>query len=361
MPIIGLFIALLFACASPVLAQPPLRIHFFDVGQGDAILVQSPSGQNVVYDGGRGRTTMVEHLETVEVTSVALVVASHNHADHIGGLAEVFRRYRPRFYLENGIPATTLTYRGVLDAVAAAGSQLLEPTARRISLGDVALHVVPPPGIPGWDQNNNSVGLIVEYGDFRLSLGGDAEQGQWAWWGEQYPDELRAVDVHKASHHGSSNGDSAAALSRLSPEVVVISAGRNNSYGHPTAKAIGLYGDQGSTVYRTDLQGTILLEVDSSGQYTVLVERGEGPQPPPPPSPTQSPASESLQTACVDLNSASSENLQQIIHVGPVRARSIMQHRAVTPFRSVQDLTQLSGISTGRLRDIMAQGRACVR
>ena len=140
------------------------------VGQGDAILIQSPSGQNVVYDGGPGRTRMVEHLEALEVTRVDLIVSSHNHADHIGGLAEVLRRYRPRLYLDNGVPATTLTYRRVLEAAGAAGSELLEPMARRISLGDVVLHVVPPPGIPGWDQNNNSVGLIVEYGSFRLSL-----------------------------------------------------------------------------------------------------------------------------------------------------------------------------------------------
>ena len=357
MPIIGLLITLLLACASPALAQTPLRVHFFDVGQGDAILIQSPSGQNVVYDAGPGRSKMVEYLEAVGVTGVELVVASHNHADHIGGLAEVFRRYRPRFYLENGVPATTLTYRRVLEAAAAVGSELLEPTARRISLGDVELQVIPPPGIPGWDQNNNSVGLMVEYGNFRLSLAGDAEQRQWAWWREQYPDELLPVDVHKASHHGSSNGDSPTGLSRLSPEVVVISAGRNNSYGHPDAAALGLYGGQGSKVYRTDQHGTIRLEVDGSGRYTVHVERGEGAQPPPP---QQSPVSKRLLTACVDLNTATFETLQQIIHVGPVRARSIIQLRNVTPFRSVQDITRVSGIAAARLRDIVAQGRACV-
>ena len=186
MRISRLFIALLLACASPALAQTPLRVHFFDVGQGDAVLIQSPSGQNVVYDAGPSRTRMVEHLESVGVTRVDLVIASHNHADHIGGLAEVLRTYRPRFYLENGVPATTLTYRRVLEAAAAVGSELLEPTARRLSLGEVVLHVIPPPRIPGWDQNDNSVGLIVEYGDFHLSLGGDAEARQWAWWDERY-------------------------------------------------------------------------------------------------------------------------------------------------------------------------------
>lgn len=367
MRIIGLFISLLLACASPALAQTLLRVHFFDVGQGDAVLIQSPSGQNVVYDAGPSRTRMVEHLESVGVTRVDLVIASHNHADHIGGLAAVLRRYQPRFYLDNGVPATTQTYQRVLGAVEAADSELLEPTARRVALGEVTLQVVPPPGGLGSDQNNNSVGLIVEYGRFRLSLGGDAEQAQWGWWHTQYPDTFQAVDVHKASHHGSGNGDSAAAMARLSPDVVIISAGRGNSYGHPTAAALGLYADQGSTVYRTDRQGTILLEVESSGRYMVQVERGDGARPPPPrrapasPAPRlepQSPTPERSQAGCIDLNTASITDLQAIIHIGPVRARSIMQLR---PYRSVQDITRVSGIAAGRLRDITAQGVACVR
>ena len=239
MRLIGLFIALLLACASPALAQTTLRVHFIDVGQGDAVLIQSPSGQNAVYDAGPSRDRVVEYLEAAGITSVGVVLASHNHADHLGGLPEVLRRYRPRFYLDNGVPATTQIYQRVLRAAKTAGSELLEPTARRITLGEVTLQVVPPPGRLG-DQNNNSVGLIVEYGSFRLSLWGDAEQEQWAWWGTQYPGTFQAVDVHKASHHGSSNGDSAAAVARLSPDVVVISAGRNNSYGHPTTAALGL-------------------------------------------------------------------------------------------------------------------------
>lgn len=103
------------------------------------------------------------------------MIASHNHADHTGGIAEVVRLFKPRFYMDNGVPATTLTQAKVLEAVSNAGSQLLEPTDRRIALGDVSLHVIPPPGIPDSDHNDNSIGIAVEYGRFRLSLAGDAE------------------------------------------------------------------------------------------------------------------------------------------------------------------------------------------
>src|SRR6478752_7027312 len=85
--------------------QLPLRISFVDVGQGDGVLIQSPSGQNVVVDGGENPSRMREYLEGIGVAQVGLVIASHNHADHIGGLAEVLRRFSPPFYMDNGVPA----------------------------------------------------------------------------------------------------------------------------------------------------------------------------------------------------------------------------------------------------------------
>jgi putative two-component system response regulator len=212
--------------------QPTLRVHFIDVGQGDAVLIQSPTGQNVLYDAGENATRVRDYLSALGVTELGLVIASHNHADHIGGLPEVLRTFRPQFYMDNGIPATTQIYARVLEAVKEVASQLLEPTARRITLGDAALVVVPPPGVAAWDQNDNSVGIVIEYGTFRLSLGGDAEPRQWSWWLIHEPEPLQEVQIHKASHHGSINGDTADGLARLSPEAVVVSAGTGNSYGH---------------------------------------------------------------------------------------------------------------------------------
>lgn len=275
-----LLVALVLACAHAVSAQTPLRVYFFDIGQGDAVLIQSPGGQNVLYDGGDSPSRIMAHLDALGIAQIDLIVASHNHADHIGGLAEVVRRFGPKYYMDNGVPTTTLTYRRVLEAVHLAGAQLLEPTDRRILLsGGALLRVLPPPGIAAWDQNDNAVGLIVEYGQFRLSMGGDAEQREWAWWMEHSADLLGPVQVHKASHHGSNNGDSVTALARLSPEVVIVSAGLANGYGHPRPEALRLYAQQGSTTFRTDLNGTVLVEGEASGQYRIRVERGQAAQP----------------------------------------------------------------------------------
>jgi competence protein ComEC len=255
--------------------RPPLRVHFIDVGQGDAVLVQSPSGQNVVYDAGEHPTRVREYLTGVGVSSVGLAIASHNHGDHIGGLAEVVRHFRPQFYVDNGVPTTTQAYARLQEAVAMAGSQLLEPTARRIILGDATLTVVPPPGIPDWDQNDNSIGVVLEYGAFRLSLAGDAEPREWAWWRTHASNWLRPVQVHKASHHGSMNGDTIEGIAMLTPEMVVIGVGAGNTYGHPDQSAMQLYANAAAQVFRTDRHGTVIVEAQLAGGYTVKVERWE--------------------------------------------------------------------------------------
>ena len=194
--------------------------------------------------------------------------------------------FRPQYFMDNGVPATTQAYARLLEAVTAAGSQLLEPTSRRILLGDASLVVVPPPGIPDWDQNDNSIAIVVEYGSFRLSLTGDAEPRQWAWWLTHHSEPLATVQVHKSSHHGSINGDTAAGIGQLSPEAVIVSVGEGNSYGHPDPQTLRLYAENGATVYRTDQDGTVIVEAQPSGTYTVRVERGEGVPPTPTPNPS---------------------------------------------------------------------------
>ena len=335
----------------PPPSPQPLRVHFIDVGQGDAVLIQSPTGQNVLYDAGENATKVRDYLIGLGLSAVGLVIASHNHADHIGGLADVVRHFRPQFYIDNAVPTTTQTYARVQEAVAAAGSQLLEPTARRITAGDVSLTIVPPPRIPDWDQNDNSIGVVVEYGAFRLSLAGDAESREWAWWRVHAPEWLRPVHVHKASHHGSINGDTAEGVALLAPKAVAIGVGTGNTYGHPDQAALQQYASASATVYRTDHHGTIIIEAQPAGAFSVRVERGEGAKPPPPPP----------QAPCIDVKRAGFTELQDIIHIGPERAQQIIDLRRVQLFRLVDDLIRVDGIGPARLADIKAQGKACVR
>jgi competence protein ComEC len=260
-------------------ASPTVELHFFDVGQGDAVLIRAPDGRAVLYDGGQDGERLLGHLARAGVTTLELVIASHNHADHIGGLVEVVERYQPRFLLENGVPHTTRTYERFLRAAAAAGTQRLEATRRVITLDAVRLVVIPPPGDPALGQNDNSVGLRIEYGEFAATLLGDSEPAQQRWWLERHADVLGPVRVHKSSHHGSRHGDTGELVARLRPDVVVISTGGDNHYGHPHASALELYRGVEAEVYRTDLHGTVTVVAGRDGTVRVNAERPRNQRP----------------------------------------------------------------------------------
>lgn len=270
--LVGLFVlvALLVGCQGVAqTASGSLELHFIDVGQGDAILIRSPTGQNVLIDGGRSDDEAKEYLQTLGVETLDLVIATHADADHIGGLEEVVRTYQPRLFMDNTLTHDTQTYRRLLEAVRDVGSQTVPPTARRIGLGDTSLQVLPPPLEDSFDSNNNSVGVIVSFGDFSAALTGDAEEPEFRWWLANIPELLHPVAVYKSAHHGSPNGDSVESVNTFDPETVVISVGLDNSYGHPSEEALALYDSVGARVYRTDLSGTVVVTAAADGDYRV--------------------------------------------------------------------------------------------
>lgn len=131
------------------------------------------------------------------------------------------------------------------------------------------MQVLEPPGDESLGTNDNSVGLIVSYGDFDVGLTGDAEKPQFDWWLTHIPDVLREVEVYKASHHGSPNGDTLEGVTTFDPETVVVSVGLNNPYDHPSEEALALYEGVGADIYRTDLHGTVVVTATSDGEYAV--------------------------------------------------------------------------------------------
>ena len=268
-----LILALLLILAACQRPAGQLELHFIDVGQGDAVLIRSPSGQNVLYDGGRPSEVTLDYLETLGITTLELVIASHADADHIGGLAAVVAHYKPRLFLDNGLPHDTQTYTKLLETVRDAGSEVVAPTSRKITLGDVSLQVLPPPDDSSLSSNDHSVGVIVSFGRFSAALTGDAERGEFNWWLEHVPKLLTPVTVYKAAHHGSPNGDSQESMDIFEPETVVISVGADNSYGHPSAEALGLYRAAGAAVYRTDQNGSVTVIADASGSYEVRTQK----------------------------------------------------------------------------------------
>ena len=257
----------------PNLPTGEVKVHFIDVGQGDAVLIQGTGGQNVLYDGGRRNADALEYLQRIGITKLDIVIASHPDADHVGGLDKVIDFYKPRFYMDNGVVATTQVYKDVLEAVSTAGTSLLDPVRRTISLGEATLEIIPPPNDPDFNRNNNSIGLILDFGNFETALTGDAEEEEFAWWLENTPEYLREVEIYKSAHHGSSNGDTKEGIELLSPEVVVIGVGEGNNFGHPTNQALELYKSVNATVLRTDEKGDVVITGISDGSYTIATSK----------------------------------------------------------------------------------------
>jgi len=168
------------ALANTALPSPTdttLAITFLDVGQGDAVLIRAPEGQTALVDAGPG--DILPLLREMGVDGIDLLVATHPDADHIGGMANVIRSLPVRFYMDNGQPHTTATYRRLLAALEARPDiTYLEAVPRTISLGSAEIEVLPLLPRATTDTNNRSVALVVRFGSFTALLSGDSEVRQ---------------------------------------------------------------------------------------------------------------------------------------------------------------------------------------
>ena len=249
--------------------QDALTIGFLDVGQGAATIVRSPEGKVALVDGGRSSEPVARALQSLGVDTIDLVVATHADADHIGGLEWVLRHTTVRYFLDNGMPHTTAAYRRLMQGVEESDAVYLAATDRRITIGSVTMRVLPPP-VDADDQNDASVGLLIEYGDFRALLVGDAERQELAHFLDL---GVPHVSVLEASHHGALNGVTPAWIAATSPRAVLISVGRHNAYGHPDPIALRYYATKGRVVFRTDWYGTVWVSAARDGGFTVETER----------------------------------------------------------------------------------------
>jgi beta-lactamase superfamily II metal-dependent hydrolase len=245
-------------------------VEFLDVGQGDSILVRSPEGKTALIDAGPSHH-VVELLKARGIKNLDLVVVTHHHADHYGGMAAVVREFRPRVFLASGSSHTTAHYQALLELVRDLGIQAIQPTdrPRRIELGSVLLTVFPQAPEDTKDENNNSVGIRLQYGDFSVLLPGDAEAPERRWWERAVPELIRGCKVLKLAHHGSRNGTDAPWLAIVKPELAVASMGKGNEFGHPHPETLALLSHLGITLKRTDFDGTVTIQSDGERWWVV--------------------------------------------------------------------------------------------
>jgi competence protein ComEC len=280
--LLGGMLAVVILAWLAVLQLPDGRLHvaFLDVGQGDAVLITTPRGQQVLIDGGpspSALTTALGREMPFWDRSIDLVVMTHPDADHITGLVAALDRYRVHGWLDNG--------QAVDDAVYAECLARLEATqvprravhaGDRVELGEgIALEVLHPPLQPvagtEADGNNNSLGLRLKWGDAGFLLTGDLEaeaERLLVASGQPLP-----AGVLKVAHHGSGGSSTAEFLAAVDPDYAVLSVGADNRFGHPNPAVLERLDGLGQvTILRTDQQGTI--EFVSDGQrLSVRTER----------------------------------------------------------------------------------------
>jgi competence protein ComEC len=259
-------VALAVLITLPALAAD-LRVRFIDVGQGDGILIVSPDHKAVLVDAGPPEAwkAVVAALRAEHVSRLDLVIATHAHLDHIGGMVKVLEHVPTRFYMDPGFPYASSAYRRLLEYLEA--HHVPVRTARRgrtINLGGGAVLHLLAPELPFFhdtrsDPNANSVVGRLTYGKVSILLTGDAEA----------PTEQRLVKggglkstVLKVCHHGSQYSSTPAFLAAVKPKVAVISVGVHNRYGHPSPRTLRRLRAVGARVYRTDLDGTVLFVTD---------------------------------------------------------------------------------------------------
>lgn len=249
-----------------------LHIYFLDIGQGDAILITAPNGQNILIDGGPdGRVT--EHLDQLLPPwnrRLDYIALTHAHADHATGLIEVVQRYPVGQFLYNGTDYDSVTYRTLLQTVAEREIPIEIADATDIyHLGSVTWDILHPlverPSIT--DPNAGSVVTLLTYGNFKALLTGDAIV-------QTETDMLAAglipdVDVLKVGHHGSQTSSGRPFLDTAKPEVAAIQVGQNNKFGHPYPAVLERLQTTSTQIFRNDLHGTIEIVTDGS-RYRVV-------------------------------------------------------------------------------------------
>ncbi|MFM2140938.1 MAG: hypothetical protein RLZZ25_1203 [Gemmatimonadota bacterium] len=251
-----------------------ILIHFLDIGQGDAALIRAPDGRSLMIDAGPDRGTALRWLRTLGVDSLALIIGSHNHLDHIGGFPAILQAMPVRNAMENGMVTTTRIYRDFVSALERRGTTLLEASPRTLRIGGLEVEVLPP-----WrqatEQNDASIGVVVRHGAFRALFTGDAELEALAHWTRA--EAIPRVQVVKVGHHGSRNATTAALVQAARPALAVISVGAGNTYQHPHPEALALWQAPDRRILRTDASGTIAVRGCTDGSLHVATQRGSTP------------------------------------------------------------------------------------
>lgn len=249
--------------SSPVTQQVSgdTKVHFIDTGHSDSVLIEN-NGKFALIDAGDrdDDTTVKSYLTGQGVKRLEYLIITHFHADHFGAADTVVTDFEVgTTFVSNG-NADTQVYQDFINSLSNKGLKPSVPLeGGEVSLGNATLTFYNTRG-GNSNENNNSLVTLLQSGSRQALFTGDAESQV-----EANLTNIGDVDLFKAGHHGSDTSNTSSLLNRIKPEHVVIMAGANNKYGHPSAEVMNRFKSLGIPVYRTDEQGTIIVTLSEDG------------------------------------------------------------------------------------------------
>lgn len=250
--------------SSTISSDKNVKIHFINTGNSDAILIQDGKTFTLI-DGGDNddENLMVNYLKNQGVKDIKYLIATHSHADHLGGLDSVVKNFNiENVFVSNG-SAETKSYRDFINALA---NKDLSPSVplenNKFYLEDSYFEVLNTNG--GDTTNEQSLVLVYTNGNDKVLFTGDAEEGTE----KEILPKLDKVDLLKVAHHGSRSSSSQAFLDKVDPEYAVLLVGKGNSYGHPHQETMNKLEKMGVKVHRSDECSDIIFESTGDGVFT---------------------------------------------------------------------------------------------
>lgn len=249
-----------------------LQVHFIDVGQGDSIFIQTPEGVTALIDGGPGNGTALRFLQAKGIDRIDVMIASHPHADHIGGLIEILHTMPVGVVWTSGAVHNTGTFERFLDAIIEAKVPYQEAqTGDIIPFGQLHFLVLHS-NLKATNLNDSSLVVRLSYQAVSFLFTGDSEKSGEEQMLRQFSDQLTST-VLKVGHHGSASSSSSEFLAAVAPQVAVYSAGIDNQYGHPHPITLSRLQAMNIQIFGTSVDGTVVISTDGV-KYQITTMEG---------------------------------------------------------------------------------------
>jgi competence protein ComEC len=248
-----------------------IEIYIFDVGQADCTLIRSEAG-NILIDAGDTDTQdeVVEMILSAGVSELEYVIFTHPDSDHIGGADEVVKGIDIKNVIlpvidESDIP-TTRVYENMIASIEERESinVIAAESGAEYAIGELKMKILAPNSDNYSNINDYSVSARFDFGSTSFLFTGDALEKSEGEMLDVWPVSELDCDFFQAGHHGAANANTPDFIKAVSPDIVAVSCGKDNKYGHPTEEALAAYASVGATVYRTDELGTIVFTSDGT-------------------------------------------------------------------------------------------------